>query len=387
MSPTPHSAAEILSRLIQFDTVSHRSNVALLDWVEAYLADHGVTGRRIYDETGEKANLLVSIGPQDVPGYILSGHVDVVPVTGQQWTVDPFGGAIDDGKVWGRGSSDMKGFVACVLAAVPQMLARPLSTPLHLIFSHDEEIGCVGVRSAIADLTTWDVKPKGCFVGEPTAMEVVVGHKGKRAERVHFTGLSAHSSLAPTAVNAVEYAARLTVFISDLGRQMAANGPHDDLYNVAHTTAHVGVLNGGRQVNIVPDTAHLDFEFRTIGADDTAALVAQVEAYAKQTLEPQMQAICPDAQIRFETLSDTPGVDIEADAEITALAKSIAQKNGHAKVAYATEGGLFQNIDIPTVILGPGDIDRAHKADEYITLSELDDCMAALKRLIANCRA
>ncbi|WP_412565158.1 acetylornithine deacetylase [Thalassobius sp. MITS945101] len=386
MSPTPRSAADILSRLVQFDTVSHRSNLPLLDWVETYLAEHGITGRRIYDATGKKANLIVTIGPEDTPGYVLSGHVDVVPVSGQNWTVDPFGGAIEDGKVWGRGTSDMKGFVACVLAAVPKMLAHSLAKPLHLIFSHDEEIGCVGVRSAIADLDQWPVKPLGCFVGEPTNMAVILGHKGKRAERVHFTGLSAHSSLAPTAVNAVEYAARLAVFIADLGRNLAEGTAQDPLYDVTHTTAHVGVLNGGRQVNIVPDTAYLDFEFRTICSDNTAALVDQVRRYAHDVLEPQMQAVDPDATIRFETLSDTPGVDTPPEAPMAALAKSIAQRNDHAKVAFATEGGLFQSIGIPTVILGPGDIDRAHKADEFITLRELDSCMAALSNLIETCR-
>ena len=208
------AAPDILARLIQFDTVSDKSNLPLLSWVEERLAEFGVESRRVYDESGEKANLIATIGDASVPGYILSGHVDVVPVTGQNWTKDPFGGEISDGRVWGRGASDMKGFAACLLSALPEMTAQPLATPLHIVLSHDEEIGCVGVRSAVADISGWDVKPKGCIVGEPTRMGVVLGHKAKRATKAVLTGRAGHSSLAPEAVNAVEYAARLATYIS-----------------------------------------------------------------------------------------------------------------------------------------------------------------------------
>ncbi|TLP65585.1 acetylornithine deacetylase [Parasedimentitalea maritima] len=379
------SAADILSQLIQFDTVSRRSNLELLGWVETYLETFGVKSRRIYDDTGKKANLIATIGDPTVPGYILSGHVDVVPVDDQDWSFDPFGGEIRDGMVLGRGASDMKGYVACVLAAVPEMTAKPLATPLHIVLSHDEEVGCIGVRTAIAEIAQWETLPKGCFVGEPTDMGVIIGHKAKRAERVVIKGFTAHSSLAPTAVNSVEYAARLTTFISDMGRDLQKNGARDPYFDVPHTTAHVGVSHGGSMVNIVPDHTQIDFEVRAISADNPAELVEQVRAFAKGTLEPQMQAVKPDCNIHFETLSDTPGLDTCPDADIVATVKALSQKNNHSKVAFGTEAGLFAEVHIPTVVVGPGNIDRAHKPDEFIKVSELESCGLFLSNLIAQC--
>ena len=379
--------ADILTQLIRFDSVSHRSNLPIIEWIEAYLAERGVTSTRVPDETGEKANLIATIGPKEEAGYILSGHTDVVPVEGQDWTVDPFGGEIIGDRLYGRGSSDMKGFVACMLERVDMMLSAPLSRPIHLVFSHDEEVGCVGVRTAISQIADWPVRPIGCFVGEPTDMEVVVGHKGKRSLRAEITGTTGHSSLAPHFVNAAEYGARLAVFISDIGRRLRADGPRDDLYDMAHTTAHVGVLQSGTQLNIVPEHCRLDFEFRVIGADDVDALVGEVEAYARDVLEPQMQAIQPETGITFSDISEIPGLETSPEADLIALTKRLAGRNAHAKVAFGTEGGLFDKMaSIPTVVIGPGRIDRAHKADEYILLSELDQCTFFLDRLIAECR-
>ncbi len=380
------SAADILKTLISFDTVSHKSNLPLIAWVEDYLKEHGIASQRIYDETGEKANLIATIGPADVPGIILSGHVDVVPVEGQPWSTDPFEATIIDDKMYGRGSSDMKGFDACVLAAVPQMIAADLKTPLHICFSYDEEVGCIGVRSAITEFAGWPVRPKACIVGEPTGMQVVTGHKSKHSVRVTVRGKAGHSSLAPDFVNAVEYAARLTVYISDMGRELAAKGKTDPLYDCIHSTAHVGLMNGGTQLNIVPEHASFDFEFRTIAEDDPTALVQQVMDYAQAELVPAMQAVNPDTGIDFEPLTEVDGLQISEDAEVVTLAKSLAKRNDHAKVAYGTEGGLFQTMaDIPTVVIGPGSIDRAHKADEYITLDELSAGSAFIERLIERC--
>lgn len=381
-----HSAADILKTLIGFNTVSDRSNLPLIEWVEDYLSGLGVASRRVYDETGEKANLLATIGPADQPGIVLSGHVDVVPVEGQDWSTDPFEATVIDGKMYGRGSSDMKGFDACVLAAVPQMLAADLKTPLHICLSYDEEVGCIGVRGAIDEITTWPVRPKACIVGEPTAMQVVTGHKSKQSVRVTVRGKAGHSSLAPDFVNAVEYAARLTVYISDLGREFAKSGATDPLYDCTHTTAHVGLVRGGTQLNIVPEHATFDFEFRTIAADDPHELVRQVIAYAERELIPTMQAIDPTTGIDFEELTGVDGLETPEDSEIVTLAKSLAKRNDHAKVAFGTEGGLFQSMaDIPTVVIGPGSIDRAHKADEYITLDEIAAGSAFIERLIARC--
>lgn len=379
-------SAEILSRLIQFDTESAKSNLPLLDWIEETLAPHGAQFRRVPDETGQKANLIATIGPPGAAGYILSGHTDVVPVEGQAWTKDPFGGEISDGRVWGRGASDMKGFIACCLAAAPQMAAAELRAPIHMVFSHDEEVGCVGVRSALREIADWPVKPRGCIVGEPTQMAVVIGHKAKQAVRARFRGRAAHSSLAPEAVNAAEYASRLAVFISDLGRRLASGGARDALYDVAHTTAHVGVLRSGIALNIVPDEAVLDFEIRAIGADDRAALVGEVIDFAETTLAPAMRARAPEAGVAFETLADTAGLDTEPEAEITRLAKHLAGRNDHEKVAFGTEAGLFAAIaGAPSVVIGPGDIGRAHRADEYVAIAELEACDAFLARFIAHC--
>ena len=382
------TAEDILATLVAFDTVSRNSNLPLIEWVEDYLERHGVASHRVYDETGEKANLIATIGPDDAPGIILSGHVDVVPVDGQDWSTDPFEATVIDGKMYGRGTSDMKGFCACVLAAVPAMRAAPLATPLHVVLSYDEEVGCLGVRGAIREIADWPVKPRACIVGEPTMMQVVLGHKTKRSLRVTVRGRTGHSSLAPLYVNAVEYAARLTTFISDTGRDLATTGAVDPLYDVGHTTAHVGMLHGGTQLNIVPDEAVFDFEFRAIREDDADALVERVKAHARDVLEPAMRAVHPEAGIDFHVLSEVDGLDTDPEAEVTAFAKALAKRNDHAKVAFGTEGGLFQTMaDIPTVVIGPGDIGRAHKADEYIRLDEIAAGRAFLDRLIERCRA
>ncbi len=382
------TAADILKVLIGFNTVSDQSNLPLIEWVEEYLKGHGVASRRIYDETGEKANLIATIGPADVPGIVLSGHVDVVPVEGQPWTTDPFEATVIDGRMYGRGSSDMKGFDACVLAAVPKMVAANLNTPLHICLSYDEEVGCIGVRSAITEMAGWPVRPRACIVGEPTGMQVVTGHKSKHSVRVTVRGKAGHSSLAPDFVNAVEYAARLIVHISDKGRELAATGATDPLFDCIHSTAHVGPINGGKQLNIVPEHASFEFEFRTIAEDDAAALIRAVIDHAKAEIIPAMQAVNPDTGIDFDMMTDVDGLQTPEDAEIVTLAKSLAKRNDHAKVAYGTEGGLFQSMaGIPTVVIGPGSIDRAHQADEYITLDELAAGSAFIERLIERCSA
>lgn len=387
MTQTP-SAADILTELIRFDSVSSRSNLPIVDWIEGYLDARGVKCRRYPDETGEKANLLATLGPADRPGYVLSGHTDVVPVEGQDWSVDPFGGEILEDRLYGRGASDMKGYLACVLAKVDAMRQAPLERPLHLLFSHDEEVGCVGVRSALADMATWEVRPAGCFVGEPTGMDIVIGHKGKRSVRAEITGMTGHSSLAPHFVNAVEYGARLTTFVSNIGRELAEAGPRDPLYDMPHSTAHVGVLTGGTQLNIVPDHCRLDFEFRVIGDDDADHLVERVTQFAKDELVPAMRQVHDAAGITFTDMSEIPGLETDPGDDLVAFGKALAGRNAHGKVAFGTEGGLFTAMaGIPTIVVGPGRIDRAHKADEFITLAELQQCCLFLDRLIVACSA
>jgi acetylornithine deacetylase len=376
---------EILQALVGFDTTSPKTDLPLIGWSESYLDRYGVAHERIPDRTGIKSNLWATVGPAGAPGYILSGHTDVVPVEGQSWSSDPFRLTERDGRLIGRGATDMKGFLACCLAAVPDMLARPLAQPIHLAISYDEEVGCVGVRDMIARLTAAPVKPAGCFVGEPTLMGVVVGHKGKRSIIVTVHGLSCHSSLAPHGVNAVEHAARLIVKIHDIADRLARVGARDPLYDVPYTTGHTGVVHGGTALNIVPDRCTFEFEFRSIARDDINALVAEVVAYAREELEPVMRAVAPQAGITFAEKSGFPGLETAATAEVVRLAKQLAGAGTHAKVAYGTEAGLFAAAGIPSVVIGPGSIEQAHKADEFIAVSELARCGAFLDKLVAQC--
>ena len=379
------SSKDILSALVGFDTVSRNSNLDLIAWVEQYLDRHGVKHERIYDETGKKSNLWATLGPADVPGYILSGHTDVVPVDDQNWTDSPFKLTERDGKLYGRGSTDMKGYVACCLAAVPDMLNANLKKPLHLAFSYDEEVGCIGARGIVAKLTERPAKPIACFVGEPTGMDVVIGHKAKRSLKVTVHGRTCHSSLAPLGVNAVEYAARVITKIRDISDRMARKGARDELYDVPFTTGHTGYLHGGTALNIVPDIATFEFEFRTIAADKSADLAREVIDYAKTVLEPEMQAVAPEAGIVFEDRSEFAGLNTAENAEVTLLAKQLSGRNSHSKVAYGTEAGLFSDAGVPTIVIGPGLIDQAHKADEFIAITELEKCGVFLDRLIALC--
>jgi acetylornithine deacetylase len=376
--------SELLEALVGFDTTSRNSNLALVEWVEAYLDRFGVAHERITDETGTKANLWATIGPPGVPGTILSGHTDVVPVDGQSWSSEPFRLTKRNGRLYGRGAADMKGFNACCLAAVPDMLAAPLTRPIHLAFSYDEEVGCVGVRSMIARLERAKVKPAACFVGEPTEMRVVIGHKGQRAFRVSVHGKTCHSSLAPHGVNAVEYAARLIAKVRDISDRLARSGARDPLYDVPYTTASSGVIRGGTALNIVPDLCTFEFEFRPLAADDMDGLAEEVMAFARERLEPEMRAVDPAARIAFEPKSSWPGLETPAAFDVVGLGKTLAGRNEHGKVAFGTEAGLFAVSGIPTVVIGPGSINQAHKADEYIAVAQLEACSAFLDRLTAH---
>jgi acetylornithine deacetylase len=376
---------EILGTLVAFDTVSARSNLPLIDWVEAYARGHGAAVERVPDATGTKAALWISVGPGDKPGYVLSGHSDVVPAEGQPWSSDPFTLREEAGRLYGRGTSDMKGFLAVCLAALPAMVAAGLSTPIHLAISYDEEIGCLGVRPLIAHMLERGLRPRGCFVGEPTGMEVVVGHKGKAAARITFRGLACHSALAPQGVNAVEYAARFIEHVRLSAEAIVRDGRRDGLYDVPHTTGLSSVVRGGSALNIVPETCAVEFEYRAIGGDDAGALAAAAIAYATDVLAPLMQAVDPACGVTVEPLIDYPGLDTDPDAEIVTLAKALAGRNGHAKVSYGTEAGLFEALGhTPSVVIGPGSIARAHKADEYVTRDELETCAAFIRKLIAH---
>lgn len=390
-APPPSDAPDpvaLLERLVAFDTVSARSNLPLIDWVEAYCRRHGAAVERVVDPTGLKAALLVSVGPfASRPGYVLSGHSDVVPAEGQPWSSDPFILREAEGRLYGRGTSDMKGFLAVCLALLPEMVAAELATPIHLAISYDEEVGCLGVRPLIDRMLACMPRPLGCFVGEPTGMEVVVGHKGKSAARLTFRGRASHSALAPQGVNAVEYAARFIEHVRLSAEALARDGARDPLYDVPHTTGLSSVVQGGTALNIVPDTCSVAFEYRAIGADDAGALAAAAIAYATDTLVPLMRAVDAACGVTVEPLIDYPGLDTDPEAPIVTLAKRLAGRNGHAKVSYGTEGGLFERLGgVPAVVIGPGSIARAHKADEYVTRDELEACAGFVRRLIRDCR-
>lgn len=385
-SSRPERIRKLLSDLVGFDTVSDRSNLPLIAHIESYLAAFGVKSERIVDTTGQKASLWVTIGADDRPGYVLSGHTDVVPVVGQEWSHDPFRLIERDGKLYGRGTTDMKGFVAVCLAMVPEMVEAKLTTPIHLAISYDEEIGCVGVRPMLGEVAKKRIRPLGCFVGEPTQMQVIIGHKGKHGVRATFKGLARHSSIAPDGVNAIEYAAELITEIRRRAVQLAATRSSDSLYDVPHSTLLTSIVHGGAALNIVPDSCTVEFECRGIGITESREVTDAIVAWAKAELEPAMKARNPECGISFEEILDYPALDTEADAPIVTLAKSLAGRNDHAKVAFGTEASLFASMaNIPSVVIGPGSIAQAHTPDEFVEMAELEKCAGFVEKLIAHC--
>jgi acetylornithine deacetylase len=355
-----------------FDTTSRESNLALIEYIQDVLDRLGVESTLVHNEEGTKANLYATLGDQDKPGIMLSGHTDVVPVDGQAWDTDPFQVTEKDGKLYGRGTADMKSFIAIVLAFLPDFQERGLKTPIHLAFSYDEEVGCIGVRRLIEKLNEAPVKPAMCIVGEPTSMEVVTGHKGKRSFTAEVRGLEAHSALAPKAVNAIEYAAEMISYLKGMARRIEADGPYDELYDVTHSTVHTGVISGGTQLNIVPKSCRFEFEFRYLAEDDPDTLEKEVRGYVTDTLEPAMHAVSPETGITINCTNDMPGLEMDPGDDVVAFVKALAGRNDHAKVAFGTEAGLFQSTaGIPTVVCGPGAIAQAHKPNEFITLEQI----------------
>jgi acetylornithine deacetylase len=377
---------KLLADLVTFDTVSDRTNLPLISYIEDYLATFGLEAHRILDTTGRKASLWVTIGPRDRGGLVLSGHTDVVPVAGQDWSSNPFELVERDGRLYGRGTTDMKGFVAVCLAMVPEIQRARLAMPIHLAISYDEEVGCVGVRPLLDELSRKTVKPIGCFVGEPTQMQVVIGHKGKHGVRATFRGHAAHSSLAPSGVNAIEYAAEMIAEITRRARRLATDGPRDELYDVAHTTMLTSIVQGGTALNIVPDRCVVEFEARGLGISESKAVTDEVVAWAKAEIEPAMRKTAPECGIDFEEILEYPALDMPPGHALVTLAKQLGGRNSHGKVAFGTEAGLFVSMaGIPAVVIGPGSIAQAHKPDEFVEMSELMSCAGFIERLISHC--
>ena len=375
------SSRELLDRLIGFATVSRDSNLELIRFIEAYLAEHGVQSELFFNEEGTKANLFATIGPLASGGVVLSGHTDVVPVDGQAWTVDPFRLTEKDGRLYGRGTADMKGFIASVLAAVPTFVQRNLLTPVHLAFSYDEEVGCLGVRPMLAELEKRPFKPRLCLIGEPTELKPVLGHKGKLAMRCEVRGAACHSAYAPYGVNAIEYAAQLIGRLGVIGEQLAHPDNHDQRFDPPFSTVQTGVIKGGRALNIVPAECEFDFEVRALPDFDAQAVADQLQAFAREHVLPKMRAVQADTDIRLRPLSAYPGLATPPESEAARLLALLSNSSAFGTVAFGTEGGLFDQAGIPTVVCGPGSMDQGHKPDEFIALEQLSGCDEMLLRL------
>ena len=372
VSEKDNKAIELLNTLIGFDTTSYNSNLELIEFIQSYLSSYDIDSTLIHDESGKKANLYATIGRTDIGGVMLSGHTDVVPVAGQDWDTDPFSLTESSDKLYGRGSADMKGFIALVLSRVPEMVSKELTKPIHLAFSYDEEIGCVGVQRMLDLLEHQPIKPSCCIIGEPTGMEVVIGHKGKLATRVKVRGHACHSGQSPLGVNAIDFASELIVYIRKLAHEKAQNGPFDKDYEVPYTTLHTGVVGGGTALNIVPNLCQFDFEIRHLYEEDPQHLLNQIKNFARDHLEKEMHLIDSDTGFDFETLATYPGLLTDPGIEFVRYVKQLLDNNAHSKVIFGSEGGLFQKrLGIPTLVCGPGNIDQAHKANEYISLDQL----------------
>jgi acetylornithine deacetylase len=375
------SSRALLEKLIGFATVSRESNLALIEFIREYLAKHNIECELFYNDERTKANLFATIGPRDRGGIALSGHTDVVPVDGQAWTVDPFRMIEKDGRLYGRGTADMKGFLACVLAAVPEFVKRDLKLPIHLAFSYDEEVGCLGVRPMLAELAQRAHKPVLCVIGEPTELKPVLGHKGKLAMRCCVMGAPCHSAYAPYGVNAIQYAARLINRLDEIGDRLAQPEHHDERFDPPYSTVQTGVIKGGRALNIVPAECEFDFEVRALPGFDANKVADELQTYAEAELLPKMRAVKAETDIRFQSLSAYPGLATSPDSEAARLLALLAGSNEFGTVAFGTEGGLFEQAGIPTVVCGPGSMDQGHKPDEYVSVEQLQTCDAMLARL------
>lgn len=372
----------ILERLVSFSTVSRDPNRPLIDFVQAFLTERGIDCELIEAEGGRKANLFATIGPRDRPGIMLSGHTDVVPVDGQTWSHDPFRLKVADGRAFGRGTADMKGFVASALALAARAVSRDLATPLHLALSHDEEIGCVGVRSLIDLLAARGFAARLAIIGEPTGMRLATGHKGKLAARATCCGVSGHSALAPNALNAIHLACDFIEVLRRRQDELAGSDARDDEYDIPYTTIHAGVIAGGTALNIVPSLCTVDFEIRNVAADDAGAILDRLMDEAA-ALTAARQAAHPEAAIRIEHLNDYPGLATPVESDAARFVAALLGDGSAGKVAFGTEGGLFSSrLGVPALVCGPGSMEQGHKPDEFIALDQLAACDRFMARLL-----
>jgi acetylornithine deacetylase len=380
----------LVEELIRYDTTSSRSNLGLIEAIRDLLRARNVEALLVYDRFRKKANLFATLPAmhgETNGGVVLSGHTDVVPVTGQNWSSDPFDPVIRGDRIYGRGSCDMKGFIAVTLGLLPDIQKRRLREPIHLAFSFDEEVGCLGAPLLLAELAQRGIRPAGCIVGEPTSMRPVVAHKGNNAYRCCVKGLAGHSSRTPSGVNAIEYAARLICRIREAADLLRRNGPFDRAFDVPFSTAQTGMISGGIAINTIPEQCEFFFEYRNLPSEDPERFFEQIARYAREQLEPEMRAVAAVASISFEKVGTTLALDSAEQAAITRLVRSLCNDFETRKVTYGTEAGLFSQAGIPTVICGPGSIDDAHKADESVELSQLAECDHFLRQVLETLTA
>ena len=380
MTPSP-DALQWAQRLVQMSTISHQSNLALIECIADHLRSLHIPLRLTYDDERQKANLFATIGAGKPGGVILSGHTDTVPWEGQAWTMEPLCGAVRDGRLYGRGSADMKGFIAIAVAHAQSLRDADLPHAVHFAFSYDEEVGGFGVRRMVADLNDAGVKPEICLIGEPTNMVPALAHKGVHRWRCCVKGKPAHSSLTPMAVNAIEAASRVVSHIADMADRWRLDGPFQSGFDVPYTTAAVGVMHGGIADNVVPEDCHFHYEFRDLPGSDVAAMQAQVLARAA-ALEPAMKAVDAACGIRFEIIGGMPAFLARADEPAAQLAARLTGSSDTTLVAFGTEAGIFQGAGISTVICGPGSINQAHQPDEFVSLAQLARCETYIGALL-----
>lgn len=382
MPATRYTTREMIAKLISFDTTSSKSNLELIAFVEDYLSGHGVSSQRVANDDNTKANLFATLGPADrAGGIVLSGHTDVVPVEGQDWSSDPFKVVERDGKLYGRGTSDMKSFIGAALAAVPDFLARGPEIPIHFALSYDEEVGCLGVRPMIDTVIRTLPKPQVVIVGEPSDMKVVNAHKGIRSYYTTVTGLEFHSSQTHQGVSAIQYAAELIGFLMKLGEEMRERGDASGRFTPPFTTISVGIIKGGTAVNIIPKSCSFLWEYRSLPDADAEEIVTRFNAFAEAQVLPRMLSVFDGAKIETVARAQSPGLAATDGDPGETLVMKLAQCNSAEAVSYNTEAGLFQLADIPTVVCGPGSIDQAHKPDEFIALSQIAECERFMARL------
>lgn len=374
---------ELAQTLVRMNTVSANSNLALIHFIRDELQKLGVGSRLTFNADRTKANLFATLGQGKPAGIILSGHTDTVPWDGQDWSVDPLSATLRDGRLYGRGSADMKAFIAIALAHAPLFLASDTPFAVHFAFSYDEEVGCFGVKELIADMRDAGIKPLACIVGEPTSMVPAIAHKGVYRYKCCVRGKEAHSSLTPQSVNAIEMAARVVGKVRDMGEAFERDEPRYEGFDVPFSTTSVGQFHGGIADNVVPRDAEFRYEFRDLPTADAAAMQAEVIAHAR-SLEPAMKRVAPDAGFSFETICEIPSFLGSAGDAVTRLAQRLSGEAGTTLVAFGTEAGLFKQSGIPTVVCGPGSINQAHQPDEYVSLEQLARCEAFMQGLAAT---